>query len=50
MGLNHIAFHDLHVVDVIKNFEPFRADPFLQKLDPPFGVVPHANLDGSPCC
>jgi hypothetical protein len=42
-GANDVAFHDLHVVDVVKQFEVFGADAFDQ-LDSPFGVVSHVIL------
>jgi hypothetical protein len=37
-GVADIPVHDLHVKDVIKDFEPFRADSF-NKLGTPGNVV-----------
>ena len=39
-GANHVAFHDLHVVDVVEQLEPRRAD-FLHELDAPGRVIAH---------
>ena len=40
---DHIAFHDLHVVDIVEQLEVFGADAFDQ-LDTPASVVAHVIL------
>ena len=40
---DHVAFHDLHVVNVVEQFESFGADP-LDQLDSPRCVVAHVIL------
>ena len=37
-GADHVALHDLHMVDVVEQFEPIRTDAFA-KLDTPSRVV-----------
>ena len=39
-GVHHITFHDLHVEDVIKQFESFGANP-LDQLHAPGRVIAH---------